>query len=81
MLPVYERVKEMAQGAAILADVDYKISLISGIYEVLVNREGGQIMQNNIELLGPIQYTEEEVAFGKKIQEVTGKPQVEALQM
>ena len=33
-------------------------------------------MQKNIELLGPIQYTEEEVAFGKKIQEATEKPQV-----
>ncbi len=33
-------------------------------------------MQQNLELLGPITYTEEEVAFGKKIQEETGKPQV-----
>ncbi|MDX1469941.1 MAG: amidohydrolase, partial [Flavobacteriaceae bacterium] len=49
MMPVYERLKEMAQGAAILADVDYKVSLISGIYEVLVNREGGKIMQKNLE--------------------------------
>tara|TARA_R110001632_G_scaffold63318_2_gene151394 strand:- start:53552 stop:54991 length:1440 start_codon:yes stop_codon:yes gene_type:complete len=76
MLPVYERVQEMAKGAAILADVDYKVSLISGIYEVLVNREGGKIMQNNLELLGPIQYTEDEIAFGKKIQEITKKEQV-----
>ena len=36
MMPVYERLKKMAEGAAILADVDYKLSLISGIYEVLV---------------------------------------------
>jgi aminobenzoyl-glutamate utilization protein B len=76
MLPVYERVKAMAEGAAILANVDYKISLISGIYEVLVNREGGKIMQENLELLGPIEYTEEEIAFGKKIQESTKKPQI-----
>lgn len=76
MLPVYERVQEMAKGAAILADVDYKVSLISGIYEVLVNREGGKIMQNNLELLGPIEYTEDEIAFGKKIQEITKKEQV-----
>lgn len=76
MMPVYERVKEMAKGAAILANVDYKVSLISGIYEVLVNREGGKIMQQNLELLGPIQYTNEEIAFGKKIQEVTNKEQV-----
>ena len=76
MMPVYERLQEMVQGAAILADVDYKVSLISGIYEVLVNRTGGAVMQNNLELLGPITYTPEEIAFGKKIQEVTGKPQV-----
>ena len=76
MLPVYERVKAMAEGAAILANVDYKISLISGIYEVLVNRAGGEIMQKNLELLGPITYTDEEMAFGREIQEATGKPQV-----
>jgi aminobenzoyl-glutamate utilization protein B len=67
---------EMAKGAAILADVDYKVSLISGIYEVLVNRTGGEIMQKNLELLGPINYSDAEISFGKKIQEVTGKPQV-----
>lgn len=76
MMPVYEQVQKMAEGAAIMANVDYKISLISGIYEVLVNRAGGEIMQGNLELLGPITYTDEEIAFGKKIQEVTGKPQV-----
>ncbi|MGB7395977.1 MAG: amidohydrolase [Pricia sp.] len=76
MMPVYERVQEMAEGAAIMANVDHKISLISGIYETLVNRAGGELMQNNLELLGPLSYTEEETAFGKKIQEATGKPQV-----
>ncbi len=76
MMPVYEQVKKMAEGAAILANVDYKVSLISGIHEVLVNRTGGAIMQKNLEYLGPIEYTAEETAFGKKIQEMTGKPQI-----
>jgi aminobenzoyl-glutamate utilization protein B len=76
MLPVYEQVKKMAEGAAIMANVEHKFSLISGIYETLVNREGGKIMQSNLELLGPITYTDEELAFGKKIQEATGKPQI-----
>lgn len=76
MLPTYERVKAMAEGAAIMANVDYKISLVSGIYETLVNRTGGEIMQSNLELLGPITYTEEEQAFGKAIQKATGKPEV-----
>ncbi|TMM57540.1 amidohydrolase [Maribacter algarum] len=76
MLPTYERVKAMAEGAAIMANVDYKISLVSGIYEVLVNRSGGAIMQKNLELLGPMSYTAEEEAFGKAIQKATGKPEV-----
>lgn len=76
MLPTYEQVKKMAEGAAIMANVDYKVSLVSGIYETLVNRAGGEIMQGNLELLGPITYTEEEIAFGKAIQKATGKPEV-----
>lgn len=76
MNEVYERVKKMAEGAAILANVDYKITLVSGIYEVLVNRKGAEMIQQNLELLGPITYTDEEVTFAKKIQESTGKPQV-----
>src|SRR5210317_949328 len=76
MMPVYKRVMKMAEGAAIMADVDYKVSLISGIYEILVNRAGGEIMQENLELLGPIKYTQEEITFGKKIQEATKKPQI-----
>ncbi len=76
MLPTYEHVKKMAEGAAIMANVDYKISLVSGIYETLVNRAGGEIMQKNLELLGPISYTEEELVFGKGIQKATGKPEV-----
>lgn len=76
MMPVYEQVQKMAEGAAIMANVDYKISLVSGIYEILVNRTGGEAMQKNLEMLGAIEYTPEEIAFGKKIQEMTGKPQV-----
>jgi aminobenzoyl-glutamate utilization protein B len=74
--PVYEQVQKMAEGAAIMANVDYKISLVSGIYELLVNRAGGAAVQKNIEMLGEISYTQEEEEFGKKIQEMTGKPQV-----
>ena len=76
MLKVYERVKEIARGAAIMANVDYEISLVSGVHEVLVNRTGGAVMQNNLEMLGPISYTADEVTFAKKIQESTEKPQV-----
>ena len=76
MEEVYARVKKMAEGAAIMANVDYKISLVSGVYEVLVNRTGGELITKNLGLLGPMSYTNEEVDFAKRIQESTGKPQV-----
>jgi aminobenzoyl-glutamate utilization protein B len=76
MMEVYQRVMKMAEGAAIMANVDYKITLVSGIYECLVNRTGAGYLQSNLELLGPNTYTEQEIAFAKKIQESTGKPQV-----
>ncbi|MEM7657032.1 MAG: amidohydrolase [Bacteroidota bacterium] len=74
--PVYAHVQKMAEGAAIMADVEHEVSLISGIHEVLVNRTGGARLQKNLAFLGPIEYTEAEQFFGKKIQEATGKEQV-----
>ncbi|WP_144607094.1 amidohydrolase [Algoriphagus algorifonticola] len=76
LVPVWKRVEEMAEGAAILANVDYKVNLISGVHEVLVNRTGSAALQKNLENLGSISYTEEEQNFAKKIQEATGKPQI-----
>jgi len=76
MTPVWKQVEKMASGAAIMANVDYKVTLVSGIHEILVNRTGSAVMQKNLETLGSISYTEEEQVFAKKIQEATGKPQI-----
>ncbi|MDH5599552.1 MAG: hypothetical protein OEY34_10535 [Cyclobacteriaceae bacterium] len=59
-----------------MAGVDYEIRLVSGLYEVLVNREGAAVLQNNLELLGPITYTEEEIKFAHGIQRATGKKEL-----
>ena len=75
MEEVYERVKKIAEGAAMMAEVDYSITLVSGLHEVLVNRAGGAALQKNLEYLGPIVYSEEETAFAKRIQAATGKEQ------
>ena len=72
---VVERMKDIAQGAALMAGVEVKASLLSGTYEILVNRTGAEYMQSNLELLGPITYTQEEQAFAKKIQEISGVSQ------
>lgn len=76
MVKVWKRIEKIAEGASIMADVDYKISLISGIHEIMVNRTGGAKMQANLEFLGPIQYTEAEHTFAKGIQKATYKEEV-----
>ncbi len=72
---VFTRVKDIAKGAGLIAGVEVKITVQTGDYEMLVNRTGAAVLQKNLEILGPIIYTPEEIAFAKKIQEVQGGEQ------
>ena len=54
----------------------YETKLISGIYEILVNRTGAEIMQNNLESLGEISYSKDEIAYANAILKEAGKPQL-----
>ncbi len=74
--PVYDHVKKMAGGAAIMANVEHKVSLISGIHDLLPNRTGGAAMQKNLEALGDLQYTQQEIDFALEMQRNNGKPKI-----
>ena len=76
MEEVWKHMEDIAKGAALMTKTDYKISLISGVHEILVNRTGSEAMQKNMEYLGAIEYTDEEQDFAKGIQEATGKEQL-----
>ncbi|HEY4491226.1 MAG TPA: amidohydrolase, partial [Acidobacteriota bacterium] len=65
------RIRKMVEGAALAADVEGKMSIQSGDYEMLVNWEGAKLLHSNLEWLGPIQYTEQEQNFAKEIQRAT----------
>jgi aminobenzoyl-glutamate utilization protein B len=65
---IYERVKKMAEGAAMMAGVQHSIRLITGDYEMLTNVTGCKALHDNLMLLGPITYTKEEIAFAKEMQ-------------
>lgn len=72
---VFARVKDIAKGAAMVAGVESKVTVQTGDYELLANRAGAAALQKNLETLGAITYTPEEIAFAKKIQEVQGGKQ------
>lgn len=61
------RMKDIAKGAALMAGVDYEVKLNSGLYEILINLTGAQVLQKNMEFVGPITYTAEEIEFANQI--------------
>ena len=68
---VMQRVRKIVAGAAMIADVEGKLTVQSGDYEMLVNLAGAKLLQANLEWLGPIQYSEEEQEFARAIQRAT----------
>ena len=66
------RARKIAEGAALMAGVESKLTVQSGDYEMLANLAGAKIIHANMEWLGPLQYTNEEQEFAKAIQRATG---------
>jgi aminobenzoyl-glutamate utilization protein B len=67
-----ERVRKMVEGAGLSADVQSKLRIQSGDYEMLVNQAGERLLQTNMDWVGPITYTAEEQEFAKTIQHEAG---------
>lgn len=65
---VVKRVEKIVQGAAMATGTTHKILYKGSYHEMLVNLTGSRIMQKNLEMTGPLEYTEEEAAYAKMIQ-------------
>jgi aminobenzoyl-glutamate utilization protein B len=70
--PVLARVRQIADGAGRIADVESKLTVQGGDYEILVNQTGTRLLHENLAALGPISYTAEEQGFAKAIQRAVG---------
>lgn len=64
-----ERVKKCARGAATMTDTQVRIEVEGGCCEMLTNNAFGDITQRNLLEMEPVTYTEEEMAFARKIQD------------
>jgi aminobenzoyl-glutamate utilization protein B len=69
---VLERVRRIAEGSALIAGVESKLTIQTGDYEMLVNMSGAKLLHANLTWLGPIQYTAEEQEFARAIQRACG---------
>lgn len=65
---VFDRITKAAEGAALGTGTTMQYEIVGGTHDLLINKTLASLMQENLEKVGGVVYTEEEKAFGKKIQ-------------
>ena len=65
---IFERVVKAAQGAALGTETTMEYEVIGGTHDMLLNNTLAAVMQKNLDQVGGISYTNEEIDFAKKIQ-------------
>lgn len=69
---LFERLKKAAEGAALGTETRMEYEIIGGVYNLLPLESLAKVMHANLDRVGGVSYTEDEVAFGQKIQESYG---------
>lgn len=63
---IYDRIVKIAQGAALMTETELEIKWDSACSEYIINDVLGKVMYKNMELVGEIDYTNEEMAYAKR---------------
>lgn len=66
---VFEQGKKIAQGAAMMTNTEVDIEVMSAVWPVRTNQGLAEAIQANIELVGVPEWTDDEQAFARKLQE------------
>ena len=69
VMEIFERVVNAGEGAAKGTHTEMKYEIIHGIYNVLPNATLSRIMYSNLQLVGGVEYSTEEIDFANKIME------------
>ena len=65
---IFERVVKAAKGAALGTETNSEFEIIGGTHDLLLNKTLGEVMQKNLEKVGGVTYTPQEIEFAKKLQ-------------
>jgi aminobenzoyl-glutamate utilization protein B len=65
---IFNRVVKAAEGAALGTESKSEFELIGGTHDLLINKTLATTMQTNLEKVGGVAYTPEEIAFSKTLQ-------------
>lgn len=67
-----QRVRKIAEGAALAAGVESTFTVNGGDWNMLVNMAGQRLVHRNLQWLGPLEFTPDEQEFARTIQRETG---------
>ena len=65
---IFQRLVKTANGAAMGTETKMDYEIIGGTHDLLINRTLGEAMQLDLQKVGGVTYTAEEIEFGKKLQ-------------
>lgn len=65
--PLFERVKNIARGAALMTGTEVEITVISGMSNMLPNDTVNEVLQSKLEELGAPRFTEDEHVFAREL--------------
>jgi len=68
----YAWIQDIAKGAALATRTEVTVSLVTGAHEYNLNRPLQEAMEANLRAVGAPQFTAEEQAFGRQLQEYLG---------
>ena len=68
VVSIFQRLVKTANGAAMGTETKVDYEIIGGTHDLLINRTLGEAMQLDLQKVGGVTYTAEEIEFGKKLQ-------------
>jgi len=71
---LYERLVDCVKGGALQSRTTYKMTILEGVWNLLVPPAFAKLMYGNLELVGPPAFTDKEQEFAKAIQKEEGLP-------
>ncbi|WP_394688952.1 M20 family metallopeptidase [Hoeflea sp.] len=68
MLKLLERVRKVADGAALMTETQVSSQVLTAVSNLVYNAPLGEVMQRNLEQLGPPSFSEEDKAYAARFQ-------------
>ncbi len=66
---IYQRLLKIAEGATLMTETTMELEFLSGCYNTLMNRPIAEMIWNNMEKVGPAEFSEEDETFARAMAE------------